>query len=141
MVTIDITMVIQMINMVVLMFLLNGILYKPIKKILKERSEKMQGMQNDVAKFEENARLRQEEVDAKMSKASGKAKAAHDAARAEAQAAGDEKMASIKAEVEDFKEKQLADINTQIGSAQQELKAGLDGIAKDMASKILGRAL
>ena len=69
MVTIDITMVIQMINMVVLMFLLNGVLYKPIKKILQERSEKMQGMQNDVAKFEEYARLRQEEVDAKMSKA------------------------------------------------------------------------
>ncbi|MBT8329245.1 MAG: ATP synthase F0 subunit B [Desulfofustis sp.] len=141
MVTIDITMVIQMINMVVLMFLLNGILYKPIKKILQERSEKMQGMQNDVAKFEENARLRQEEVDAKMSMASGKAKAALDAARAEAQTAGDEKMASIKAEVEDFKDKQLADINTQIDTAQQELKASLDGFAKDMASKILGRAL
>ena len=141
MVTIDITMVIQMINMVVLMFLLNGILYKPIKKILKERSEKMQGMQNDVAKFEENARLRQEEVDAKMSKASGKAKAALDAARAEAQAAGDEKMASIKAEVDEFKETQMAEINTQIDTAQRELKANLDGFATDMASKILGRAL
>jgi F-type H+-transporting ATPase subunit b len=141
MVTIDITMVIQMINMVVLMFLLNGVLYKPVKKILQERSEKMQGMQNDVAKFEENARLRQEEVDAKMSKASGKAKAALDAARAEAQAAGDEKMASIKAEVEDFKEQQLAEISTQIDTAQQELKANLDGFAKDMAGKILGRAL
>ena len=141
MVTVDITMVIQTINMVVLMFLLNGVLYKPVKKILKERSEKMQGMQNDVAKFEENARLRQEEVDAKMSKASGKAKAALDAARAEAQAAGDEKMASIKAEVDQFKEKQLADINTQIDTAQTELKANLDGFATDMASKILGRAL
>ncbi len=141
MVTIDITLVIQMINMVVLMFLLNGVLYKPVKKILKERSEKMQGMQNDVAKFEENARLRQEEVDAKMSVASGKAKAALDAARAEAQAAGDEKMASIKAEVDDYKDKQLAQIETQIGEAQQELKAGLDDFAKAMAGKILGRAL
>ena len=141
MVTVDITMVIQMINMVVLMFLLNGVLYKPVKKILKERSEKMQGMQNDVAKFEENARLRQEEVDAKMSKASGKAKAALDAARAEAQAAGDEKMASIKAEVEQHKEKQLADITTQIGTAKNELTANLEGFATDMASKILGRAL
>ncbi len=141
MVTVDITMVIQMINMVVLMFLLNGVLYKPVKKILKERSEKMQGMQNDVAKFEENARLRQEEVDAKMSKASGKAKAALDEARAEAQAAGDEKMASIKAEVDDYKDKQLAEINTQIGEAQKELKANLGGFATDMASKILGRAL
>ncbi len=141
MVTIDITMVIQMINMVVLMFLLNGVLYKPVKKILQERSEKMQGMQNDVAKFEENARLRQEEVDAKMSKASGKAKAALDSARAEAQAAGDEKMASIKAEVDQFKEKQLAEISEQIGEAQTQLKANLDGFATDMASKILGRAL
>jgi F-type H+-transporting ATPase subunit b len=141
MVTIDITMVIQMINIVVLMFLLNEVLYKPVKKILRERSETMQGMQNDVAKFEENARLRQEEVDAKMSKASGKAKAALDAARAEAQAAGDEKMASIKAEVDQYKEKQLAQISTQIGEAQQQLKANLDGFAKDMASKILGRAL
>ena len=141
MVTIDITLVIQMINMVVLMFLLNGVLYKPVKKILKERSEKMQGMQNDVAKFDENARLRQEEVDAKMSVASGKAKAALDAARAEAQAAGDEKMASIKAEVDDYKDKQLAQIETQIGEAQQELKAGLNEFAKAMAGKILGRAL
>ncbi len=141
MVTIDITMVIQMINMVVLMFLLNGVLYKPVKKILKERSEKMQGMQNDVAKFEQNARLRQEEVDAKMSKASGKAKAALDAARAEAQAAGDEKMASIKAEVDEYKDKQLVEINTQIVEAQKDLKANLDGFATDMASKILGRAL
>jgi len=141
MVTIDITMVIQMINMVVLMFLLNGVLYKPVKKILKERSEKMQGMQNDVAKFEENARLRQEDVDAKMSKASGKARAALDTARAEAQAAGDEKMASIKAEVDEYKDKQLVEIKTQIGDAQTELKANLDGFATDMAGKILGRAL
>ena len=141
MVTIDITMVIQMVNIVVLMFLLNGVLYKPIKKILKKRSEKMQGMQNDVTKFEENARLRQEEVNAKMSKASGKAKAALDAARAEAQAAGDEKMASIKAEVDQFKDKQLAQINTQIGEARDGLKANLEGFASDMASKILGRAL
>ena len=47
----------------------------------------------------------------------------------------------IKAEVEDFKEKRLADINTQIDTAQQQLKANLDGFAKDMAGKILGRAL
>jgi len=141
MVTIDITMVIQMLNMIILMFLLNGVLYKPIKRILKERSEKMQGMQNDVSKFEKNAQLRQQEVDAKMAKASGKAKAALDAARAEAQAAGDEKLASIKAEVDSFKEKQLAEINTQIGEARKGLQANLDGFATDMASKILGRAL
>ena len=141
MITIDITMVIQVVNMIVLMFLLNGVLYKPVKKIIRERSEKLQGMQGDVAKFEKNARLRQEEVDAKMAKASAKAKAALDGARAEAQAAGDEKMASIKAEVTAFKDKELAEIKAQIGSARSELQANLDGFAAQMAGKILGRGL
>lgn len=141
MVTIDKTLLFQMINIIILMFLLNGVLYKPIKNILKERAKKMMGMQGDVAKFEKNAQLRQEEVDAKMAKASGKAKAALDAARADAQAAGEEKLASIKAEVDVFKEKQLAEINTQISEARSGLKANLEGFATDMASKILGRAL
>ena len=59
----------------------------------------------------------------------------------EAQAAGDEKMASIKAEVEVFKEKELAEIKTQIGAARDGLQANLDGFASEMAGKILGRGL
>lgn len=141
MITIDITLLIQIVNMIVLMFLLNNVLYKPVKNILKERSEKLQGMQGDVAKFEQNARLRQEEVDAKMAKASAKAKAALDAARAEAQTAGDEKLASIKAEAEAYKEKELAAISAQIGEARSGLQANLDGFATEMAGKILGRGL
>lgn len=141
MITIDITLVIQIVNMIVLMFLLNGVLYKPVKKIIRERSEKLRGLQGDVAKFEKNARLRQEEVDAKMAKASAKAKAALDGARAEAQAAGDEKMASIKAEVTAFKDKELAEIKTEIGEARSGLQANLEGFAAQMAGKILGRGL
>jgi F-type H+-transporting ATPase subunit b len=127
--------------MVVLMFLLNGVLYKPVKKILKERSEKLQGMQNEISDFEKNARLRQEEVDAKMAKASGKAKAALDSARAEAQAAGDEKLAAIKAEADGSKDEKLAEIRSQVESARKELQAGLEGFATEMAGKILGRSL
>lgn len=141
MVTIDKTLLFQMINIVILMFLLNGVLYKPIKKILKERAQRMLGMQNDVAKFEQNARLRQQEVDAKMAKASGRAKAALDTARAEAQLAGDEKLASIKAEVDTYKDKQMAEIDAQIVAARSGLQANLQGFATDMASKILGRTI
>ncbi|WP_457577402.1 ATP synthase F0 subunit B [Desulfomarina sp.] len=141
MITMDITLVIQIVNMVVLMFLLNGVLYKPVKKILRERSEKLQGMQSEISDFEKNAKLRQEEVDAKMAKASGKAKAALDTARAEAQAAGDEKLAAIKAEADKGKEEKLAEIRSQVESARKELQAGLEGFATEMAGKILGRSL
>ncbi len=141
MITIDITLIIQVVNMIVLMFLLNGVLYKPIRKVLKERSGKMLGMQEEISKFEKNARLRQEEVDAKMAKASGKAKAALDSARAEAQVAGDEKLAAIKAEADAVKNAKLTELKAEIDSARTSLSEDLTGFATDMASKILGRSL
>jgi len=137
----DITLVIQIVNMVVLMFLLNAVLYKPVKKILKERSEKLNGMQEDITGFEKKSAVRQKEVDAKMAKASGKAKAALDNARTGAQAAGDEKLAAIKAEADTGKGEKIAEIRSQVEDARKQLQAGLDGFATDMATKILGRSL
>ncbi len=141
MITTDITLFIQIVNMIVLMFILNRVLYLPVKKILKERSEKFRGMHDEISKFENNAKLRQEEVDAKMAQASGKAKAALDSARAGAQAAGDEKLAAIKAEADAAKDEKLAALKTDIESAKKSLQEGLDGFANEMASKILGRSL
>jgi F-type H+-transporting ATPase subunit b len=141
MITTDITLFLQIVNMVVLMFLLNGVLYKPIRRILAERAARLQGMQEDIAKFEKNARIRQEEVDAKMAQASGKAKAALDSARAEAQQAGATRLAAIKAEADAEKESQLGALKSEIAEARSALQANLQGFASDMAGKILGRSI
>ena len=141
MVSMDITLFLQIGNAFVLMFLLNGIIYKPVLKIMKERKEKLQGMRNDVTKFEDNARRRQEEVDKKMHKATKQAKSAIDTARAGAKAAGEEKLAAIKAEADAEKNKQLADVKSQVDAAKKELEAGIEGFANAMAGKILGRSL
>lgn len=141
MITTDITLVIQVINMIVLMFILNRVLYTPVRNILKERSEKLRGMQDDISKFEKSAQLRQEEVDAKMAQASGRAKAALESARAGAQAAGDEKLAAIKAEAVAAKDEKLAALKADIETAKASLQDGMDGFANEMASKILGRSL
>lgn len=141
MVTLDLTLWLQMVNVIILMFVLNWVLYKPVRRVMRERSEKMKGMQAEIVRIQENARLRQEEVDKKMATASGKAKAALDAARADAAAAGNTKLSAIKAEVTEGKEKTLAEIRTQIESAAKGLQGNLDGFAVDMASKILGRSL
>ncbi|MEA3468349.1 MAG: ATP synthase F0 subunit B [Thermodesulfobacteriota bacterium] len=141
MVSMDITLFLQIANAFVLMFLLNGIIYKPVLKILKERAAKLQGMRNDVTKYEDNARRRQEEVDKKMHKASTQAKSALDSARAGAKAAGEEKLAAIKAEADAEKDKQLAGVKSQVEAARKELEAGIEGFATAMAGKILGRSL
>ncbi len=141
MVTIDITLFLQIINALVLMYLLNGVIYKPVLKILAERKVKLQGMRDDVTKYEDNARRRQEAVDQKMHTASMKAKKALDDARSGAKAAGEEKVAAIKAEADAAREKQMAEIKSQVEAARKDLGAGVEEFASAMAGKILGRSL
>ena len=141
MITVDITLVIHIINMIVLMFVLNAILYKPVPGILEKRQGKLDVLSNDVEQFEQNARHRQAEVDKKMRQASAKAKKALDGARSEAQAAGAEKVAAIRQEVDGEKEKQLSEVRSQVDAARTELLDNVTGFAQDMAGKILGRSL
>lgn len=141
MITMDITLVIQMINIIILMFLLNKVLYKPVLGILRERTKKMKGTQEEIQRFDKDARLRQEEVDRKMAQASSKAKEALDSARAEAAAAGNEKLAAIKAEVDADREKKMTELKSQVESAGKSLQENLNTFAGDMAGKILGRSL
>jgi len=141
MITIDITLFIHIVNMIVLMFVLNAVLYKPVQSILLKRRDKLDSLQKDVEQFEQNARHRQQEVDKKMREAGSRAKAALDGARAEAQAAGAEKLAAIRSEADSEKEQQMAVIHSQIDSAKKELQDNVSGFAGEMAAKILGRSL
>jgi F-type H+-transporting ATPase subunit b len=141
MVTLDKTLLLQIINMIVLMFLLNKMLYKPVKQILKERAVKLQGMRDDADGFEQRAAQRQQEVDARMAEASGKAKVALDAARDEAQKAGDARLEAMRDESEEMKEKKLAELKSEIKVARSSLDSGVEGFAKEMAGKIMGRSL
>ncbi|PID72548.1 MAG: hypothetical protein CSB34_01700 [Desulfobulbus propionicus] len=141
MITIDLTMVIHIINMIVLMYVLNEILYKPVLGILEKRKQTMDAMQHEVTQLEQRAKNRQQDLERKMREASAKAKKALDEARAGAQAAGNEKLAAIRQESVEEKEKQLAEIRNQVQAARDNLQSKTEEFAKDMAGKILGRSL
>lgn len=141
MISVDVTLLMHIVNMVVLMFVLNVILYKPVLGILEKRAQKIESLNGDVTQFEQNARQRQAELDQKMREASNKAKKALDGARAQAQSAGAEKLAVIRKESDGLKEKQLADLRSQVEVARKELEGNAAGFAQAMAGKILGRSL
>ena len=141
MISIDITMVMHIVNMIVLMVVLNAILYKPILGILEKRAHKLETLDGEMVQLEQSARQRQAELDAKIREASNKAKKALDGARAQAQAVGAEKLAVIRKESDTFKEKQMQDLRSQIEVAKKELQGNAGGFAQAMAGKILGRSL
>ena len=141
MITIDLTMPIQIANILIMIVIMNIVLYKPIRTILIEREKRISGLEKDVEEFDKNAKLRLEEFDNKLNDARSKAKAELDNARGEAQAAGAEKLAEIRKEADGKKAESLAQIESQIKAASEELKGQVDGFASEMAAKIMGRAL
>ncbi|OQX13342.1 MAG: hypothetical protein BWK76_16305 [Desulfobulbaceae bacterium A2] len=141
MITVDITLVLTIINMLVLMVILNAVLYKPVQRILAQREARKASLTGDAENFEKKGRQRQQEVDTKIREASARAKAALDAARAEAGAAGSAKVAAIRSEADSEKKAQLEDLRKQVQAVQAELASKTTVFAQEMAAKILGRSV
>jgi F-type H+-transporting ATPase subunit b len=141
MITIDITMPIHIINMLLLIVIMNAVLYRPIRSVLIERAKKVDSLEKEIETFEKNSQLQLAAFDKKLAEARGKAKEQMEAAKSEATAASAEKLGGIKKDSDAEKATQLGQIGQQFATAQQELKGQLDGFASAMAGKILGRSL
>jgi F-type H+-transporting ATPase subunit b len=136
----DSSLVIQMINFLVLLYVLNLVLYRPIRKVLLERKAKIEGMQagaqkaaSDLVAGEDayknglkNARTEGlQKKDTFIEEASGEEKEIIDRINKKAQA----NLAEIK--------KQVADETEQ---ARKSLEGEVEAYAKAIGEKILGRA-
>ena len=141
MITIDLTMPLHIINMLLLIVIMNAVLYRPIRSILIERDKKLSGLAKDIETFEKNSNLRLEEFNRKLAEARAKGKADFEAVKGAAMAENGEKLAAIRKEADAEKADQLGKINGQFTAAQQALKGQLDSFAGEMANKILGRAV
>ena len=60
MVSVDVSLIVQIINFIILIFLLNFVLYKPIRNILAQRKQKVDGFQKDIDTCIESAKEKEE---------------------------------------------------------------------------------
>lgn len=141
MITIDITVLIQIINILILIVVMNAVLYKPVRTVLAKRKEKLAELANSIETFKKNAELRREEINRKLNDARSKAKEEIEKARSAAQATTAESLAQVRQEATSNKTAQLDEIKKQFTDAQQQLSGQVDSFASDMAAKILGRSI
>jgi len=141
MITIDITVVIQIINILILIVVMNAVLYKPVRTVLAKRKEKLGELANSIETFKKNAELRKEEISRKLNNARSKAKEEIEKARSDAQAETAESLSQVRHETTAHKTTQLEEIKKQFTDAQQQLSGQIDAFASDMAAKILGRSI
>ncbi|MDR2351765.1 MAG: ATP synthase F0 subunit B [Deltaproteobacteria bacterium] len=139
MIAVDWTLIVQLINFLVLMFILNVLLYKPILKILKTREDAYNGLKDKADGFKN-------EID----QGEAKEKAFHidllqDGSKAqnELKQQGQAREREILEEAQSASSKKLEEarlsIAQDVAKARQDLEAEAKLLARELATKILGR--
>jgi len=141
MITIDITVIIQIINILILIVVMNAVLYKPVRTALAKRKEKLADLGNAIDTFKKNAELRKEEISRKLNDARSKAKEEIEKAKGTAQASTAESLAKVRQEALANKTTQLDEIQKQFTDAQQQLSGQIESFASEMAAKVMGRSI
>ncbi len=136
----DISLVYQMINFLVLLFVLNLVLYKPIRNVLLERKAKIEGMQNGAEKAQSDLVAGEDAYNNGLKQARSKGLKSKEAFIEEASKEEKEIIDRINKKAQaNFAEikKQVAQETEQ---ARKALEAQVDVYAKAIGEKILGRA-
>ncbi len=140
MVSIDGSLFIQIVNFIFLIFILNIILYKPIRKVLIQRKEKITGLDQRIDMVGKDIK----EKDGAFSLGIKEAKAKGLAEKGVLlQQAADEESEVIE-KINKKAQADLAEIRTKIAkdveSVSESLRQELDSFANAIGQKILGRA-
>ena len=140
-VTPDGSVVIQIVNFLFVIWVLNVLLYRPIRKILIQRKEKLDGLELAIETSNNNVKEKDEAFAAGLKEARTRGFKEKDALLQ--QAADAEK--SIIADINRKAQEELAQIREQIKKdaevARESLQAEIDEFANQISQKILGRAV
>jgi F-type H+-transporting ATPase subunit b len=130
-----------MANFLVILLLMNYILYKPIRGILRQRADKVAKLGGEITAKEQGAKSREEELESQLAEARRQGVAATDEMKAEGRAKEREIIDAATQEMEDSVARVRAEIQDQIGQAREELKDQVHSFGRELAQKILGRSI
>ena len=137
----DWTVFIQITNFLLILWILNRILYRPIRNILRQRKEKMDGLELSIQTYSDDAEEKDKAFAAGIKEA--RVKGLNEKEALLQDAAEEEKK--IIAKVNEKAQAELADIRQKISQEAQTAKAALQAkvaeFADDICQKILGRTV
>jgi F-type H+-transporting ATPase subunit b len=141
MVNVDGSIFVQIVNFLFLIWVLNVILYKPIRNVLLQRKGKITGLESDIQTCSQESRKKKEAFSSRIKEARNRGLKEKDALL---EAAANEEKEMIRkinekaaAEMSQLHEKIAKDA----GEVQASLLKDVDIFAKDIGLKILGRVV
>lgn len=141
MISLDWTLLLQFINFVVLMFILNKILYRPLMKVMAQRREQIEADKTRAQSLESEIDAKMKHYQQQLSDAKSEAATERNQLRKTAQ----QQESAITAEAQQKAALRIKAIRSQVGQeateARQILRQSVDELAGQIATKVLGRKL
>lgn len=141
MISINLTFIIQLVNVLLLVFLMNFVLFRPIRRVLAQRQQFMDEQQGRIDRSHAQAVAAAEEFNAKIMEAR---KSGRQKIQEMKNAAYDQEKSMLQEAVEDAA-RRVQDtrevIQKDIQGAREALRAQVKAFSKELAQKILGRSL
>ncbi len=139
MIDIDWTLFMQIANFLFLVFLLNMVLFRPIRGILKERQGLIAGMQSEISTLTETEQGVRQDIQSELQSARKSGINKRDMIKQEGSAVEAGMLEKAKAEADAEMAQMVAKIKADIAAAREALRPQVESFALDLATKILGR--
>ena len=141
MISVDFSILIQVINFLFLIWILNIVLYKPIRKIILERKEKIDNLKNSVLSSVEQTKEHKKSVEVGIKEARAEGLKAKEIFINEATAEEKAIISRISDRAREDLEKIKEKIAKETSTVRETLKKEIDVFAKQIGEKVLGRSI
>jgi len=137
----DITLIIQMVNFLILLFVLNLILFRPIRNIIKERNQIIQNFNSDITSLTDEAQDSMERFEKKVLEAKKEGMARVQGMKGEGEQAEAELITATNTEVQAKIEEARQKVASDIQEARTQLQAQVQAFSVAVTEKVLGRSI
>lgn len=137
MISLDITLFIQMINFIVTLVLINFLLVSPIRRIIRERKQLMQSRQAEADGLFNDAGKLLADYEARLASARQAAVARRNEQQEKAHKEEQSLLSGAMAQAEAYLRDARAELKKEADNAREKLKADVDGLATMAVAKVL----
>lgn len=141
MININATLLVQLVNFLLLMYLLNRLLFRPMLRVLEERSQRTEGRRKQAAQITSEGQALWDDYQKRLQAAKADADRTRTQVIRQAEAQRDRLLEDASAEADKAVAQVRARLRAESEDARKALRAQVGPLAAAVAQRILGRAV
>jgi len=139
MISINATLLVQIINLLVLIFILNRLMYKPLAKMIAERETTLKGGIEEAKALKDKAVESKSTYQRQLGEGRQQVRERLELVRRKAEGEARQIIDQAQEKARGQADKMVAEIQAEMAQARGEIKAQAEAVATNMASRVLGR--